>query len=567
MLVSDYLVDFLIKKNVKTVFGVPGTIVLDFLYALKRRKEINVELSYHEQGAAFEACGYSQFNYDLGVAYATKGPGATNLITGIAEAYSDSLPVLFITSHSIDTRNSKQRFEKNQELDVVSMVKRITKFSDYIDDLNDVEKKINLAYNSAMTGRKGPVFLDISSKLWSEEFEPCYKGDFFSEHLIYEDLLKKIKKTISSCLSCSQRPIFLLGDGIHQSKLEQSAFNLLSKLRIPVLSSYAAQDLLPNQKFYLGYVGSHGNRYSNFIIEKADLVIALGNRMSFPKDSKSFNSVFFNKKVIRLDIDANEFEHEIPNSLCFQISLEDFFSFCSSDIIDNYANTFDDWLNVCLQIKSELHGYDITEPVKILSEILSFNKGKSVLVGDIGCNSFWLARSYEYTNATNRLLRSKSFNALGCGIAKAIGAFFSSNRSILCVVGDQGFQFNVQELQLISSNRLPIAIIILNNNASGIIRISQQNKFKCKYIHTTESSGYTHPDFSILAKSYGIDYYTYDSDRDIIMTEIENISKPIIIEISITDMLDLTPNLPLGNSCFDLSPVIDRNLVKKIQSL
>lgn len=567
MLVSDYLVDFLIKKNVKTVFGVPGTIILDFLYALKRRKEINVELSYHEQCAAFEACGYSQFNYELGVAYATKGPGATNLITGIAEAYSDSLPVLFITSHSINTTNTKLRFEKNQELDVVNMVKGITKYSDYVDDLNEVEAKLSIAYESAMSGRKGPVFLDFSSKLWSKEILPYTKEEKISKASCPDKQQHDLTNIISSHLSSAKRPVFLLGDGIHQSKLEEKALNFLNVLRIPVLSSYAAQDLLPNQDYYFGYVGSHGNRYSNFIIEKSDLVISLGNRMSFPKDSKSFNSVFYNKKVIRLDVDSSEFEHEIPNSLCYQIELDDFFSYCSSFILDNYNNNFENWLKVCSQIKAELQDYDITEPVKALSEILTINKGKSVLVGDIGCNSFWLARAYEYTKTTNRLLRSKSFNALGCGIAKAIGTVYSSGKSVICVVGDQGFQFNVQELQLISNNRLPIAILIINNNASGIIRISQSNRFNNEYIHTTESSGYTHPDFSLLAKSYHIDYYDYDIDRAKLKDVLASISKPVIIDIHISETLDVTPHLPLGNCCSDLSPELDRKLIKKLHSM
>ena len=234
MTVAEFIVNKIVEYGVTDVFGIPGGVVLDFLYTIDGRDGINAHLSYNEQAAAYEACGYAQCNHSLGVAYATRGPGVTNLITGIADAYSDSIPVVFITAHADKVVENLTRFDKDQELNIVDMVKNITKYAVAIDDIETVQFEIDQALKLAMEGRKGPVLLDISSKLWNKELVD-HNFSESNKKIIELENNDKIILEIANEIKAANRPLMLIGDGIQQTGTQRYIKEFSEKTNMPIV--------------------------------------------------------------------------------------------------------------------------------------------------------------------------------------------------------------------------------------------------------------------------------------------------------------------------------------------
>ena len=337
MNVAEYLVKKLKSNGVNHAFGIPGGVIIDFLYALDKEDGIYPHLSYHEQCSAFEANGYSQAEHGLACAYATRGPGFTNLVTGIADAYADSLPVVFITAHAGNASQNKQRFEQEQEMNTVDIVKNITKYAAVVENEYEAEKIINKAFQAALSGRKGPVLLDFCSSIWKKEID-------ISEHINECELKKDTVNydSVYEMLKEAHKPVVLIGDGIRQAGVEIQLSKIINKTNIPVLSSRGSQDSGRLFDNYYGYIGSHGLRYSNYIFSEADLVIALGNRMAFPLNSESYKKALENKKIVRIECDSREIQRSILNTYTIKNDLKRFV-----EEFDFKINCSSNWTNLC----------------------------------------------------------------------------------------------------------------------------------------------------------------------------------------------------------------------------
>lgn len=565
MKVSDYLVNELVRIGVTDVFGIPGGVILEFIYALERQKNrIKAHLNFHEQASAYAACGYAQYSGKLGAAYCTCGPGITNMITAIADAYFDSIPVLFITAHSHADMNCEMRIAEEQQLNPIPLIEHITKYAVRIENTEEVCPQILKACELALSDRKGPVLLDFSSKILKTDILVKESSDL---HIEKKDVnmmsnIEVIKKYIEQ----SHRPIFLIGDGIRQEDVIRKIVEFSQKVQIPVISSRFAQDIMPEESLYYGYIGSHATRYSNFILAKSDLIIALGNRMAFNLNSKSFGMAMQKKRVIRIEVDESEFIRKVPNS--FNINT-DVNSVISDMLITDikYANC-EDWVNICNVIKEKLFGYDVKFPVDILSEIIAKIDEETPLVCDIGNNELWVSRAYAYSKSKARIIHSKSLKTVGSAIGKAIGVYYACNQVVVCFVGDQGFQFNIQELQYLKDNNLPIIIILINNNSSGMLRTAEKNQGYSQFIHTTYDSGYSTPNFKNVVKAYGLEYFLIEVKDDIMMLEQALLKKkPCIIEFIIDDTVDADQYLPKGNPCQKFTPEIPVELYEELDNM
>lgn len=556
MKVSDYIVDYLIKQKVTDAFGVPGGVVLELIYAMDARKdELMPHLSYHEQAAGFAACGYAQASGHLGVAYATRGPGFTNLITAITDAYCDSLPVLFITGHSAGTLVDDMRVMDDQEMDTVSMVRNITKYAARIDDANKIEEALGKACHEAISGRKGPVFLDIATSVMKKEIEP-------SEHLHEDqqfDNIPKVCKNIQKSIREAKRPVILVGDGVNQAQVQQEFRCFIEDAKIPVISSRFSHDVIGGSKYYYGYVGSHGIRTANFVLSKTDLIIAIGNRMHYPVKSESFSTVTNKARVLRLEIDSSEFNREVPNATIYNTDAAQVI--CALNAVSSDYGDHTDWLKVCNQLRDELRHEDVNTCVESIVSILEKVNKDTWIVNDVGNNEFYVSRASILAGVNNRVLYSKSFGALGCGLGKAIGSYYATHKPIVCFVGDQGLQMNIQELQFIAQHRLPINIVLLNNQSSGMIKDRETIAYKGHYVHTTKESGYGNPNFKAIAGAYGINYCAFNELKAL------SIDHPLFVEVPVDEGLTLSPNLPRGTACQDLYPQIDRTKYEYLNSL
>ena len=548
MKIAQYIVDSLQKHGVTDVFGIPGGVILDLLYAFDAAKpKLTPHLMYHEQDAGFAACGYAQASGKLGVAYATKGPGFTNLITAIAEAYYESTLVLFITAHSSDLVEG-MRTMSDQEMDICAIVHTITKFAKRLDKAETFVGDFEKAIHTCISGRRGPVFLDISTALWRQEVEACEIP--LEENTIEEDIdYAEIARVISE----AKRPVVLVGDGIVQASAQDEFCELVAKMDIPVISSRATHYLLAGDKHYMGYIGSHGMRSANFVLAKADLIIAIGNRMHYPVQSKSFGEAMSNKKVLRFDIDPSEFKREIPNSKAYAIDSKEMIS----DMLKggyNYGNHAE-WNRVCNRIRVELNDTDCESPIPEIASILRSMPLNSVITCDVGNHEMLVSRASAWTDSQHQTIYSKAFGALGNALGKAIGAYYATRKAVLCFVGDQGLQMNSQELQYIAQHQLPITVVVMNNEKSGMIYDREIARYD-HAVHTSNDSGYGHPNWENIAHAYSMDYCQLE-DVDF-MT-------PTIVELCYKN--EQIPYIPQGEEMQNMSPLLPDDFYNQFNTL
>lgn len=542
MTVAEYIIEYLIDIGVTDLFGIPGGVILDFLYAAEARKPIIVpHLTYHEQTAGFAACGYAKSSNKLGVAYATKGPGFTNLLTPMADAYYDSIPVLFITSHSAAQPPQGFRTMIDQEMNTCDIVKSYTKYATRIDTLDEVIPQVNKACITATIGRKGPVFIDVNTKLWKENLSV----ESFDTTTLSEQSNSCIEDTLNQ-IRASKRPVILIGDGIHQVNVQNDFRNLSEKMHLPIISSRFSHDIIGDKPNYYGYVGSHGIRCANFILSKADLIVAIGNRLNFPVHSSSYEHITQKAKIIRYEIDKTELLRNIPNSQSYLTDIQNLIKELSINDYDFGNHT--EWINICDYLYEELKNEDCPNIVLSVASFLQNIPENAIIVTDIGNNEFWVSRACVLNKQKNKTIYSKSFCALGNGLGKAIGAYYATRKPIVCFIGDQGLQMNIQEIQTIVQNDLPITIILLNNQASGMIRDREIHRYNGICVHTTKDSGYSIPDFKTIVKGYGL-----DSSR--------------FIEISIDEKLELSPQLPKGNPIQKMTPLLEEKKYNKLNEI
>lgn len=568
MKASDYIANFLAGRGVTDAFGIPGGVILELLYAMERTAGITPHLCYHEQGAAFAASGYGQCGLVPGVAFATCGPGILNTLTPVADAYADSTPMLVFTAHTHPKQagpQSKARFFHNQEMELEPIFSAVTKAYMRIDTLGELASGISVAYATAVTGRKGPVVVDILSGLLTQEL-PTLQIEIAAMSTVPAVENRRISTDIAHRIAMSKRPVLLLGEGVRLADAVTQVIAFAEKNHIPVISSRYAQDIMPQSALYFGYIGTHGVRAANFILSKADLIVALGNRLAFPVDSASFRPLVEHTTVVRIDIDAAEFECQLPGTVNYCVDLADLMPALLDQL--SVGQDRSSWLAVCARLRSDLAASDVTEPVEYIADILCGIRPETVITSDVGNNEMWLSRSYQLAGVRNRILYSKTFGALGCSLPKAIGAQYACRAPVICFTGDQGLQMNLQELQTVASNRLPVLIAVLNNHSSGMIREHEEARYGAHYLLTTPDTGYAALEMEKIADAYGILYRNWQTltkkqQESLVM----DITAPILLEVTLAAEYNVSPHLKRGDPCQMLFPYLDAGLYRELDAL
>ena len=573
MYCKDFFVQLLLKYNVRDVFGLPGGVVLDFLNSVNEK--LNAHLAFHEQSAVFSAIGYARATNGLGVAYATRGPGITNTLTAVADAFYDSVPIVIITGHSTNLPIGNMRVMSDQEIDIVKIFSPITKKCVRIDNTENFPEIVETLFQEAISGRPGPVLLDIKSDIWNQKICKIKLASYdkikdYKE--IATDGLEKNKVTegleeIKKELGKSSKPLLLLGDGFRgKKKAINEIIEFSSNHKIPILTGRFSQDIFKNATYYYGYIGSHGLRSGNLIFSKSDLVIAIGNRMHYPIESKSWSPLMSKLKVLRFDIDKEEFLRKIPNSLTFNVDLK---MLCDHINKKKYNHIFDkSWTSVCEKITKELMSYDVDHPIPLITSILNESNADWPIICDVGNNEFWVARAYFESLKPNKLIFSKSFGAMGSALGKAIGYAHGSNNAVLCFVGDQSLLMVLQDLHYISHHQLPIKIFLLNNKSSGMIR-SRQKDSNRKILQTTIESGYSIPDLTKITNAFGIPSYNFNQKVGT-KSKIKSIllkNGPALIEIISEPEVEGRPHLPVTSKPQRLSPELPFELQSYLENL
>ena len=559
---SDWITDFLVKKGVTDIFGYPGGMAVHLMDSLSKSNAIVPHVTYNEQGAAFAACGYAQVKNDVGVCFSSSGPGFTNMITGIANAFYDSIPLIILT-FNVNTyesaRNMPIRQKGFQEMNVVSVSKNITKDSFYVSKIEDLPEVMETAFHLANDGRKGPVLVDIPMNVSREYLSTSFSSNTI---LVKESSMINIQ-LIEKLLLESNRPLLLLGNGLHNVKNE-SILELVEKFNIPVITSMVAIDVISkNHNLNYGFVGAYGCRISNFIAAKSDLIISIGSRLDCRQVSTNRASFAPQAKIIRFDIDQNELSYVVKDNE---------YQFVSdvTDVIDLFQNklnvnkNYDNWIEICEKIKANLINKDMqigNNYVDIISKNIEDNV---VITADVGQNQVWVAHSFNVKN-NQRILFSGNFGSMGYSLPAAIGAYYANKQPIYSFNGDGGIQMNIQELQYISNSRIPIKIFIFNNNSLGMIRHFQEMYMNNNYTLTTMDGGYSHPDFKKIAYAYNLKYQLINSYED--AEHIKYNDEPEIIEIVLPDHTYVFPKLAMGRPSQDQDPLIDRKIYEFLMNL
>ena len=584
--VSDYIFEYLLSKNITTTFSVSGGAAAHLLDSARKYK-INYIANYHEQASTMAAEGYARIKNHPALVLVTNGPGSSNTITGVVGAYQDSIP-MFIISGQVpvnQTLNSNPNLRQVgvQEVDIIKIVDSITKYSAQILDPTTIKYHLDRAYYECINGRKGPVWLDIpldiqSSLVEIEELEGYFPPKKISSNHNYKEIIEIISK--------SKRPLIITGNGIHLSNTENQFRNLLNKLQIPTISTWTSKDLFDyNDPLFVGSFGLLGERSGNFAVQKADLLLILGSRLSIPNIGYKTELFSPNSTKIMVDVDENELNKSTLN-IHYKIKkdLNDFFPEFINQIPSDFSK-WGKWINETNQWKNKysvfLPEYKVNKDkinsfyfIEILSKHL---KDNNVVVTDMG-TSYTCTHQALRTNGKNRLYTSSSCCSMGFGLPGAIGSFYGNpNNEIILIAGDGGFQMNIQELQTIFHYNLPIKIFVLNNNGYLAISLMQDNLFDGKYIGSTPNSGVSSPDFTKIAKAYGIESVRFTNNHQLE----NNIKKvlehqgPILCEIETPEHQLLIPRVQskkdkngkiTSTSIENMFPFLSDKEMKKIMS-
>lgn len=565
MKVSDFIIEFLLSKGVNDIFGYPGgmiTHLMDSAYSIERMKS---HLLYHEQGCAFAACGYALATSEVGVAYSTSGPGVTNLMTGIANAFYDSIPTMFITGqvNVYEQRGELQIRQKGfQEMPVIDIVKPITKYAVAITNADEIEKEINKAYEIAITARRGPVLLDIPMNVQREQIElkidyeeVQYKENYFCNIDQVEELLQQ-----------ALRPIVIAGNGINLDGQRDEFRAFIDKFRIPVVTSMIAVDVLPKMHpLNFGFIGAYGSRLANFAVAKADLIISLGSRLDSRQTGTDISQFSNNAKLVRVDIDSIEFSRKIKNDeLQLNISVNQFLT-CTNKF--KQINSWHGWMDCLTEIKQILANIDDNDLSKYIHDLSMQMNEIQYFTTDVGQNQVWIAQNFNNIDE-QRIFFSGGHGAMGYSLPCAIGVATATHKKVVCFNGDGGLQMNLQELQTIVQNKIPIKIIVFNNKSLGMIRHFQELYFDSVEAYTSQTSGYSAPNFVEIAKAYGIEAISVNmqDSPDQLRQYIDN-DLPVLIEIQINEKTFVFPKSTMGNPPYNQEPYLNRAILDKIMSL
>lgn len=543
---SQLVLETLKSLGVDTIFGYPGGAVLPFYDAIYSFEGIRHILGRHEQGCVHEAEGYAKSTGKIGVAVVTSGPGATNAITGIADAMSDSVPLLVFTGQVATPGIGKDAF---QEADMVGMTMPITKYNYQVRDTADIPRIVTEAVHIATTGRPGPVVIDLPRDISAKEVDFVYPSDVNLPS--YQPTIQpnelQIKKILSQ-LSKSKKPVILSGGGVAYAGASEALLTLAERYQIPVVTTLLGQGTIAtDHPLFLGMGGMHGTFAANIAMTEADLMINIGSRFD---DRLTGNPKTFakNAKVVHIDIDPAEIGKIIAVDIPVVGDAKQALEMLLAE--ETVRNNTEKWIAKVTEDKNRVRSYDrkerVVQPQPVIERIGELTNGDAIVVTDVGQHQMWAAQYYPYRNE-RQLVTSGGLGTMGFGVPAAIGAKIANpDKEVVLFVGDGGYQMTNQEMAILNIYKVPIKVIMLNNHSLGMVRQWQESFYEGR---TSESVFDTLPDFQLLAQAYGVKAYKFDNpetlaqDLEVIKEDI-----PMFIEVDISRKEHVLPMVPAGKS-------------------
>ena len=549
---AEILIKSLIEEGVKDIFGYPGGSVIPLTDKLYAEKAIHFHLTRHEQGAVHAADGYARATGKVGVCMATSGPGATNLVTGIATAYMDSIPIVAITGQVKCMLIGNDAF---QEADMVGITRPITKHNYLVRDINDLARTVKEAFHIARTGRPGPVLVDlpVDIQLQTAEFKYPKTVDLRGYKPTYKGHIGQIKK-IAKAIEKSHKPLLYVGGGVILSEASGELTRLARKTNIPVTTTMMGLGAFPeDDPLSLGMLGMHGTAYANHATQESDLIIAVGARFD-DRVTGRIDTFAPNATVVHIDIDPASVSKNVAVDIPVIGNAKDVLK----ELIKHVRKgKYQRWHSMINKWKKELplryKDDDKLRPQYIIEQVHELTKDKDVIIAtEVGQNQMWAAQHYTYTKPRT-WISSGGLGTMGYGFPAAIGAQVGRPGALVIdLAGDGSIQMNIQELAVAVLEDLPVKILILNNGYLGMVRQWQELFYHKRYAFTVlaDNTSCYCPDFVKLAESYGAKGIRVTKKKDVkkALQDAFRTKGPVIVEFMVEREENVFPMVPAGET-------------------
>lgn len=564
MKASDYIIDSLYQKGVTHIFEIIGGMITELIDSADRHEKIKLISMHHEQSAAFAAYSMGRVTGVPGVAMATSGPGAINLLTGIGSCYFDSVPAIFLTGQvNLHEQNNGREIRQLgfQETDVVSMARPITKAAWMIKDSEEIPHAIQEAFKISLSDRPGPVLLDIPMDTQRKSISPQVDSNQEGDSLEYFADLSELNY-IFQAIQQAKNPLILVGGGIKSAQVINEFREFINIVKIPVVHSLMAVGVLPYDNiFRVGMIGTYGNRWANMALGKSDMILVLGSRLDIRQTGADVDFFKSGRKIIHVDCEKDEINNRINGCYPVVANLKAFMPSLlrAAKEFDFYQR--DEWLQAIEEMRKEWPDVDEIKinsginPIKFMHSLSKASKDAIGYVVDTGNHQMWAAQSLEI-NKDQQFISSGGMGAMGFSLPAAIGLSFTyPDHAVIQVSGDGGMQINIQELETISHHNLPIKMIVINNNSLGMVRQFQQSYYDERYASSIK--GYSAPDFEKVAKAYGIGSLTIENESQIqegISKLWENPQAPFLLDVRIDPTVNAYPKIAFGHPITGMEP-------------
>jgi acetolactate synthase-1/2/3 large subunit len=573
MKVSEYILGFLAGHGIREVFLITGGVITPIVDAFHGRSDISYICTQHEQAAAMAADGYARVTGKFGVAMGTSGPGATNLITGMGCSWFDSIPVLFITGqvNTFESKgNSGVRQWGFQETDIVEIVKPITKYAKLVQDPEQIRYELEKCIFTAMSGRPGPVLLDIPMNVQRAEIDEQNLQGFVPDPIDTNsdlDLKNKIHQG-RELIKSSSRPVCIVGAGVRIAGAQAEFHRFVEKMGIPTVPSWAALDIMKHDHpLFVAQFGVYGNRAGNFAVQNADLIISIGTRLDTRMTGGKPELFARQAKKVLVDIDKAEISKRVKADVPIVADALEFLKAINEEINDLPPSDLTAWLQRISDWKKKypmvteqeyfLEG--AVQPRVFIEKLCTVLPDNIVTVVDAGGNLTWSQQAFNIVK-DRKIFSAYGYSPMGYSLPAAIGACIANERlPVVCTIGDGGLQMNIQEFQTLAHYKLPVKVFIMNNRSYGIIKQFQEELFDGRYEATDASNGYSVPDFVKIAQAYGLTTDRISSHEEIIDKVRKAIETPgpVICDVWLDDTARITPKTIFGNPIEDQWPFLD----------
>ena len=549
---AQILLESMKREGVDVLFGYPGGAVIDIYDELPRHPELRHVLVRHEQGAVHAADGYARASGKTGVCLVTSGPGATNTVTGIATAYSDSIPLVIFTGQVPTQLIGNDAF---QEVDIVGITRPCTKHNFLVKDISKLALTIRQAFYLARSGRPGPVLVDLPKDVMQKRTEFVWPEDVYmrSYNPTYKPNLNQLRRSVEE-LAKAERPVILAGGGVIMSNAAEALTGLARKLSIPVTCTLMGLGGFPaTDPLWLGMVGMHGTYAANLAINNCDVLMCVGARFD---DRVTGRLAAFAPKarIVHIDIDPTSIrknvEVHVPVVGDCRMALEGISEICDAKLENkDWAGEHAAWLAAVAEWKSSkplcYQENGNIKPQAVIEALYDITGGDAIIATEVGQHQMWVAQFYSFTKPRT-LLTSGGLGTMGYGFPASVGAQFAfPDKTVIAVAGDGSLQMNIQELATVVSNKLPIKVVILNNRYLGMVRQWQELFYNNNYSSTNMEA---QPDFVKLAEAYGAEGYRIEKAEDMraVLEKALASPNPAFIDVVVEREENVYPIVPVG---------------------